>query len=207
VSRADVIGRLGWLVRQRRLVIGVALLAAVAAAPYGAAQEDTLVAALRSGGHVGLMRHARAPGSDDPPEFQLGDCATQRNLSTGGREQAQAIGVFLRTAGFDRVRVVSSQWCRAIDTAELLDLGPVETLPSLNSLVSYPREHAAMTSATRTWIRMQDLSAPLLLVTHQINIGALVGESPDEGEIVVVKPGPDGTLAVVGTIRAVAPPR
>jgi len=207
VSYAELDGGSGSVVRPRWWGLSIVLLIAAAVAPYAAAQENDLVTALRSGGHVGLMRHARAPGSDDPPEFQLGDCTTQRNLSIGGREQAQAIGAYLRSAGFDRVRIVSSQWCRALDTAELLDLGPVEALPSLNSLVSYPREHAAMTSATRTWIRMQDLSVPLLLVTHQINIGALVGESPDEGEIVVAKPAADGTLAVLGTIQAVAPPR
>jgi len=139
--------------------------------------------------------------------LRLGDCATQRNLSEGGRAQAVEIGDFLRRSGFERVRLVSSQWCRCMDTAELLALGPVEELSSLNSLVSYPRDRDEMTNATREWILGQDLSEPLLLVTHQVNIGALVGARPDEGEIVVVRPTGDGSLDVVGTIRAVAPPR
>jgi broad specificity phosphatase PhoE len=190
-----------------RLVTLVTLLIGCSIASSVAAQDDALLAALRSGGHVGLMRHARAPGSNDPPEFTLGDCATQRNLSAGGREQAAEIGAYLRRNGIERIRIVSSQWCRCIDTAELLELGPVEALPSLNSLVSYPRERGTMTDETRAWILEQDLSEPLLLVTHQINIGALVRAYPDEGEIVVVRPTADGALDVLGTIRAVAPPR
>ena len=47
--------------------------------------------ALQEGGAVAL-RHAHAPGTGDPPEFRLGDCSTQRNLSSKGREQARRIG-------------------------------------------------------------------------------------------------------------------
>jgi phosphohistidine phosphatase SixA len=191
----------------RIIALVAALLIGSLTSSDGFAQDDALLEALRAGGHVGLMRHARAPGSNDPPEFRLGDCATQRNLSAGGREQAAEIGNYLRGNGFEQIRVVSSQWCRCVDTAELLDVGSVEELPSLNSLVSYPRDRGEMTEATRQWILEQDLSEPLLLVTHQINIGALVSAYPDEGEIVIVRPADDGTLAVVGTIRAVAPPR
>jgi len=180
---------------------------AVVASPLAHAQTEQLIAELLGGGYIGLMRHARAPGSDDPPEFRLDDCATQRNLSASGRDQAAAIGRFLRERGLTSARVVSSQWCRCQDTAQLLDLGPVEDLPSLNSLVSYPRRSAEMTAATHAWILEQDLSRPTILVTHQINIGALVREYPNEGQIVVVQPSADGSLEVVGTIDAVAPPR
>ena len=190
----------------RRAIVSTGLLVGVLLMSGAHAQDDALLEALRSGGHVGLMRHARAPGSNDPPEFTLGDCATQRNLSAGGRTQAAQIGEFLRARGFASMRLVSSQWCRCRETAELLELGPVEALPALNSLVSYPRERDAMTARAREWILEQDLSEPLLLVTHQINIGALVRRYPDEGEIVVVRPTADGTLDVLGTIRAVAPP-
>ncbi len=191
----------------RLIALVAALLIGSFSSSDGFAQDDALLEVLRAGGHVGLMRHARAPGSNDPPSFQLGDCSTQRNLSDGGRQQAREIGAFLRDAGLAGVRLVSSQWCRCRETAELLNLGSVEELPSLNSLVSYPRDRGEMTAATQRWILEQDLSEPLLLVTHQINIGALIDAYPDEGEIVVVQPADDGTLAVIGTIRAVAPPR
>jgi phosphohistidine phosphatase SixA len=171
-----------------------------ASAPVGA-QED-LVAALRTPGHIGLMRHSTAPGSDDPPNFKLGACGTQRNLSASGRAQAQAIGARLRQAGLTGIRVVSSQWCRTLDTARLLDIGAVEELPALNSLVSYPGQSAAMTADARRWILSQDLSKPTILVTHQINIGAIGNAYPNEGDIVVVQRTAAGELRVLGTIPA-----
>jgi phosphohistidine phosphatase SixA len=176
------------------------LLTGLAAVRSAAAQDETAWDALRGGGHVGLMRHARAPGTDDPPNFRIGDCTTQRNLSAGGRDQAAAVGERLRAHGIDRARVYSSQWCRCLDTAALIDIGPVDELPFLNSLVSYPRESGTMTRAAREWIAAQDLSGPVVLVTHQVNIGALVQQYPAEGEIVVVRPTAAGGLEVVGTI-------
>jgi len=173
----------------------------LAASALAIAQED-LVAALRTPGHIGLMRHSTAPGSDDPPNFKLGECSTQRNLSAGGRAQAQAIGARLRQAGLTGVRVVSSQWCRTLDTARLLGIGTVEELPSLNSLVSYPGQSAAMTADARRWILSQGTSKPTILVTHQINIGAIVNAYPNEGDIVVVQRTGAGELRVLGTIPA-----
>lgn len=188
--------------RRPALIVAVLAAACTLAAQPAAAQDDALYAALGADGHLGLMRHSTAPGSDDPPGFTLGDCSTQRNLSAAGRAQAAAVGDRLRDHGIDAARVVSSQWCRCRDTAELLDLGPVEELASLNSLVSYPGASARMTRELRDWIAAQDLGEPTLLVTHQVNIGALVGAYPREGEIVVVRPASDGSLEIVGTIGA-----
>lgn len=43
-----------------------------------------------------LLRHALAPGTGDPAGFRLGDCATQRNLSADGQDQARRIGAAFR---------------------------------------------------------------------------------------------------------------
>ena len=48
--------------------------------------------ALRTGGHVALLRHAIAPGTGDPDNFVIRDCRSQRNLSDEGRAQAKRIG-------------------------------------------------------------------------------------------------------------------
>ena len=186
----------------RCVTLAFATIGLVLAASASAIAQDDLVAALRTPGHIGLMRHSTAPGSDDPPNFKLGECGTQRNLSAGGRAQAQAIGARLRQAGLTGVRVVSSQWCRALDTARLLGMGTVEELPALNSLVSYPGQSTAMTADARRWILSQDPSKPTILVTHQINIGALVNAYPNEGDIVVVQRTAAGDLRVLGTIPA-----
>jgi hypothetical protein len=88
---------------------------------------------LRQGTAIAIMRHALAPGTSDPSGFKIGDCATQRNLSEEGREQSRKIGRLFRQKGINAAQVISSEWCRCKDTASLLDVGLVNTLPALNS--------------------------------------------------------------------------
>src|SRR5262245_1997085 len=84
--------------------------------------------ALRAGGHVALMRHADAPGGfGDPPGFRVEDCATQRNLSARGRADAEMIGARLKQEGIAFEKILSSPWCRCVDTGKLMNLGTVET--------------------------------------------------------------------------------
>lgn len=187
-----------------RCVLGFMLAVLLALPRAGSTDDAALYAALKLPGHVGLMRHATAPGSDDPPNFRLGDCTTQRNLSDSGRAQAAAVGAQLRRNGIVDARIVSSQWCRCLDTAGLLAVGPVEELPYLNSLVSHPREARTMTADLKQWLLEQDLNRPTILVTHQINIAALVDSAPREGAIVVVQRSNDGELTVLGTIAPIA---
>ncbi len=79
------------------------------ASAFSADNESTLWDALKSGGHIALLHHALAPGTADPPEFQLGQCTTQRNLSDEGRDQARTIGGLFRENGIHKARVFSSQ--------------------------------------------------------------------------------------------------
>lgn len=83
--------------------------------------------------YVVLLRHAIAPGTGDPENFQLDDCSTQRNLSEEGRQQAIAIGKAFQSRNVPVKAVLSSQWCRCLETAELMNVGPVEPFSALNS--------------------------------------------------------------------------
>ena len=89
---------------------------------------------LSDGQHVLLMRHADAPGYGDPAGYQLDKCSTQRNLGDKGREQAVIIGQWLSSQGISTAKVISSFWCRCLDTAKLLNKGPVTTSPACFSL-------------------------------------------------------------------------
>ena len=91
--------------------------------PISAASENELVLQMQSGNAVLMIRHALAPGIGDPEEFDINDCSTQRNLDNAGREQAQAIGQWLRDHGIKNVKLFSSQWCRCMDTARLMGMG------------------------------------------------------------------------------------
>ena len=170
--------------------------------PAQSAEPDAaLWKALHSGGHVALLRHALAPGTGDPPDFRLRDCRTQRNLSAQGREQAARIGELFRAHGMQIVKVFSSQWCRCLETARLLGLGSVEERPFLNSFFKDFARRESQTSELRGWLEKQTLNQPMVLVTHQVNITALTGVYPGSGELVIVRRGENGDLAVVGTIE------
>jgi len=175
--------RCQWLVGM--LVLGI--VGTVAAA-------DPAVDRLRVGG-VLLLRHAIAPGFGDPADFRIDDCSTQRNLSEAGRQQASAIGAWLRKRGIGRARVYSSQWCRCLETAELLGLGRVSPLPALNSFFERPADREPNLTALRAFLAAQPLqNEPLVLVTHQVTVTALTGISPSSGEGVVATLGAYGQL-------------
>lgn len=181
---------------------GILLLALLLSIPApGVADTETAAwAALKNGGHVALIRHARAPGTDDPPGFRLDDCASQRNLSEAGREQARSIGARFREHGIDRAMIYSSQWCRCLETARLLGLGKVNPFPGLNSFFRDGGREAVQTAEVRALIKNRPKGTSLVLVTHQVNITALSGVIPRSGEIVVVRP--DGeNLTVMGRIH------
>lgn len=185
-----------------RAVLGVvAVLVAGLHAMPARADEPALWEQLRSGGHLALLRHALAPGTGDPPELTLGDCSTQRNLSGEGREQARRIGERFRANGIDGARVLTSQWCRCRETAELLGLGPVTDLPALNSFYQRPGQRQPQTAALKEWIAGRDFDGVHVLVTHQVNISALTGTYAASGELVVVRALNSGEVEVIGTIE------
>jgi phosphohistidine phosphatase SixA len=146
--------------------------------------------ALRAGGHVALMRHADAPGGiGDPPGFRVDDCATQRNLSEKGRADATKIGSRLQREGIAFEKILSSPWCRCIDTAKLISLGTVETEATFGNVVVLRDQREALTTGARALIAKWTARGNLLVVTHGANIFALTGISPASGEIVVVGSG------------------
>ncbi|MGF1501647.1 MAG: histidine phosphatase family protein [Paracoccaceae bacterium] len=168
--------------------------------PGFARSEDAAWAALARPGAVAMMRHALAPGGGDPAHFRLGDCATQRNLDGRGRDQARRTGAEMRARGIAFDRVLTSQWCRCRETAELLGAGPVEELPALNSFFEARHRRRAQTDALRAYLAARDPSERLMLVTHQVNITALTGRGVASGEIFVIVPAAEGRAAVLGEI-------
>ena len=191
-----------------RLTALAALLAAVFALPAPAAARDgaDAWAALKEPGTVAIMRHARAPGGGDPAGFRLGDCSTQRNLDDAGRAQARRIGRAFRDNGIKVHRVLTSQWCRCRDTAELLDLAPVEAFPALNSFFEDRSTRDQQTAAVRDFLADAPEGEKLVLVTHQVNITALTDVFPSSGEVVVIEVGDDGAVDVRGTVLIRARP-
>lgn len=167
------------------------------AAPASADETATWLALL-SGKAVALMRHADAPGGyGDPPGFKLEDCATQRNLSAQGRADAAAMGEKLRNRWVRPTLILSSPWCRCVDTAKLMRLGsPIEISNTFGNAIVWSDRREALAAGAREVIRAWKGPAALLVVTHGANIAALIGYNPMSGEIVVV----DTALKEIGRI-------
>jgi phosphohistidine phosphatase SixA len=164
------------------------------------ADDAELLRNLHDGGYVLVIRHATSPGSGDPANFKLDDCTTQRNLSDGGRAQARRIGETLRAYDVPIGGVLSSRWCRALETARLA-FGRVEGEPMLDQF--YDAEaRDTRTQAVRAIVAAAPQSGTnLVLMTHQPNVTALTNLSVEEGEIVVMGVAPDKTLAIYGRLK------
>ena len=102
--------------------------------------------ALREGRALLLMRHATAPGTGDPANFRLGQCETQRNLNAQGRAEARRWGELLARQGIEQPRLLSSRWCRALDTASNMQRGPVQPFAALDSFFGKPADGAGQTA-------------------------------------------------------------
>ena len=184
-----------------RFAILAILLGIGAAADSAGAGEAEVWTALRAGGHVALMRHTDAPGGvGDPPDFRIDDCTTQRNLSAKGRADAARIGARLKSEGIAVERIVSSPWCRCMDTAALLQLGPVAAEKTFGNVVVLSDQRQSLAAGARAVIDQWTGSGILLVVTHGANIAALTGISPASGEIVVVRTGSGGSSERVGRL-------
>jgi broad specificity phosphatase PhoE len=190
-----------WCERLGRLALTV-LATLLAVTPAAADDSQAAWAALVNGGHVALIRHGSAPpgSGGDPPGFRIDDCKTQRNLDEVGREQARALGEAFRRRGVRVDRLVSSPWCRCLDTARLMAVGSVESswalVPDRDPAIPVRlRELKDLVSAWRG-------PGTLVLVTHGFTIRALVGIVPAQAEIVVLRstPGADSNPQVVGRI-------
>ena len=161
--------------------------------------SEPLWALLKGGGQVVLIRHTiTTPGVGDPPGFRLDDCSTQRNLTDEGRSHAKRIGESLRARAIPIERVLSSPWCRCVETAKLA-FGSSEPSEALGNLFGRPEKRTQQVEQMRA-LAGERLGGNLVLVSHGSTIVALTGVSPDTGEMVIVTPQGGGKFAVAGRL-------
>ena len=164
--------------------------------------QAEMIERMKAGGHILMIRHALAPGTGDPANFRIGVCSTQRNLDDRGREQARAIGNWLRSKGLTSARVYSSQWCRCLETAQLLEIGPVEELPALNSFYELTQDREPNLKLLKKFIAEQASDGILvILVTHMVTISAIANEGVSSGEGMLLKLNKDAPYEIVGRLN------
>lgn len=157
-------------------------------------------ALLRNGGQVVLIRHAVTdPGVGDPPGFRLDDCRTQRNLSPAGREGARRLGEAFRMQRIPVAQVLSSPWCRCLDTARIA-FGQARADPMLGNLFTHGENSVRQQAQFQALARTPPADGNLILVTHGATIAAFTGISPGTGEVVIGTFDADGRFRVAGRI-------
>ena len=165
---------------------------------------------LRQGGYVIYFRHARTESDyadQADPNIVLNDCSTQRTLSEYGWRQARVIGAAFEDLDIPIDQVISSQYCRAWQTA-FLAFGEYEKSPALNF---YPAEEYT----DEQFAQMRDAVMPFLtavppagtntiLVGHDDVFESATGIYPEpQGVAYVVKPDGDGGFELVASMMPV----
>lgn len=160
------------------------LIAAVTTSPPSASATEAAWARVANGGYTILLRHGRTNAPNDPPSAEIGDCATQNNLSDRGRQQASRIGARFAARATPISRIYTSEYCRTIETAELAFRSPAaEALPGLNPLDSDIEDEIAV---LRDLVDSFAGPGNQVVITHPENIRALLGNEPREGEAVIL---------------------
>ena len=166
--------------------------------PVKADLNKKLINQLEEGGKLIFIRHAYAPGSGDPDNFNLNDCSTQRNLSKEGQRQAEYIGEFFRNNKVKIYKVLSSEWCRCKETAKI-SFKNFSTNNFLNSFYSskFAKNKDKQIDALNNYLLKFKSTKNLILVTHYVLISEVLNYGPSSGEIVVS----DKNFNIIGTIK------
>ena len=160
--------------------------------------NQNLIKEFQQGGKLIFIRHAYAPGSGDPKNFNLNDCSTQRNLNDSGREQSKIIGNLFSKYNIEIEKVYSSEWCRCKETAAIA-FERFETIKFLNSFYSpkFAKNRKIQVREFQEFINNWNKKDNLIFVTHFVFISEILNYAPSSGEIVIT----DKNLNIVDTLE------
>ena len=160
--------------------------------------NQNLIKEFEQGGKLIFIRHAYAPGSGDPKNFNLNDCSTQRNLNDSGREQSKNIGNFFSRHNIKIYKVYSSEWCRCKETA-FIAFERFEKKKFLNSFYSpqFVKNRKKQVKEFQEFINNWDKIENLIFVTHYVFISEILNYAPSSGEIIIA----DKNLNIVDTLK------
>jgi broad specificity phosphatase PhoE len=199
-----------------RAAAAAACLAAVLLSGTAARADElagaALVDALREGGYTIYVRHAETDWSNPDRVAAAGDWTScdankMRQLSVDGRETARRLGEAIRALAVPVARVLSSEYCRAAETARLMDLGPVETTRDIMNTRAADfvgGREAVVRRARRVLAEPPPEGANTVIVGHGNLARAATGAYPGEGgsAIFAPRPGAEHGFALVAELSA-----
>ena len=153
---------------------------------------------LKEGGKLIFIRHAYAPGTGDPKNFDIKDCSSQRNLNYKGIEQSKKIGLFFIKNNIKIDKVISSEWCRCKDTAYFA-FKKFVTRSFLNSFydIKFVKNKNKQINELKEYINKSTEVENIIFITHYINIHELLNLNTSSGEIIIT----DKNLFLLGRIK------
>jgi phosphohistidine phosphatase SixA len=168
---------------------------------HAGADDEQVWAALKQGGKVILLRHTHVDIRGGIGHLATGNCAEEVNLSSRGIEEAKRIGEAFRAHSIAVGEVLSSPYCRCIDTGKLAfgRATPVQYLLPPGT-VSEGQAKLDQERVVQEILKHRDPSN-LVMITHDLNISDVVLEDTvSMGEFFVVQP--NGTnFDVIGKIE------
>lgn len=190
-----------------RLCLAALAVMAVIARPVGAQDlaGAALIDALRGGGYTLYFRHAATDWSQSDRVAADGDwtsCAPadMRQLSDAGRATARRLGVALRALEIPVAKVLSSEYCRAAETARLMALGPVRPtrdIMNLRAAAYVGGRDAAVARVRRQLAKPVPPGGNVVIVAHGNLMRAATGAYPGEAGSGVFKSDPASELGFV----------
>jgi phosphohistidine phosphatase SixA len=174
--------------------------------------SDPLIAQLADGGYVVYIRHGRTDATnqdkqDKPEWWKSCDPRRHRPLSDDGRNQMQSIGANMRALRIPVSKVIASEYCRATDSALLLQLMPIAWDPAMNYADAH--RYLKRTDAQISGDMRRLLSTKPPTGKNTILVGHVQGTNPpldqvfssiQEAESVIVHPLGDDKFEVVGRV-------
>lgn len=168
--------------------------------------HKALVTALRQGGYNLYFRHVATDWSQSDNVREAGDWLScdgsrMRQLSNAGRESAMAIGDAMRTLGIPVGRVLASPYCRTVETARLMQLGPVETTTAVMNLRSaeyFGGTARIVATAQALLASLPEIGSNNVIVAHGNVAREATPVYPGEGDGVVFEPNGAGGFRYVG---------
>ena len=160
--------------------------------------DQNFIKEFEQGGKLIFIRHAYAPGSGDPKNFNLNDCSTQRNLNDSGREQSKNIGNLFSRYNVKIDNVYTSEWCRCKETASIA-FEKFETKKFLNSFYStqFAKNRKKQIKDFKEFLEKWNKKDNLIFVTHYVVIFEILNYPPSSGEVIIV----DKNLNIVDTLE------
>lgn len=184
------------------VVVGILVTGTVAHADSLSGAD--LVAALREGGYVLVMRHARSPST--PPDAATAEhdnTRLERQLDESGRNSAQAMGRAIKTLGIPIGEVWSSPTYRALQTVRLADLPNPKTAVELGD---GGQSMQPVLKGQTVWLQAKLAETPraganTIIVTQLPNIAEAFGQNAaglEDGEALIIRPGAN---QIVGRVK------